>query len=378
LAEDVARAEDPEEVASGWRRLGRTSLRVLAVMVVTVLVLELGVRLISAHLPTVETDDSQELVIKAERIERLGAGGQPVGAVVFGSSAMDAGVAPATFDAASTRFDGSFNAALIGTPLATQERWAHDVVLEQLDPQVAIVGVSPLEVHQNQEAEDLAPVDAIFDASFREVEDGALPSLERWASDRSQLVRYRGSLRHPRYVGDAIVDTVTRSRDFPRIDRPEGYWEQNLDPQGAVLQYRDRQLGAVSPELVAYLDTTFDSPYRPERLEALLDRLEEAEVPVVLVSPPIADQALAAAGADVAAYQEAVAEIAATAEERGLPFIDLSTGYDSALFADPLHLNAAGTEQLSRDLAAAVDAACAAAGAATGCAGAEPEASDEG
>jgi hypothetical protein len=334
-------------------------VRVLAIMLVTALVLELGVRLIAAHLPTVESDDSQELVLKAERIEQLGASGVPVGAVVLGSSAMDAGVDPATFDASSARFDGSFNAALIGTPLATQERWAHDVVLEQIDPEVALVGVSPLEVHQNEEAESLAPVDAIFDASFREVEDGVLPSIERSASDLSYLVRYRGSLRHPRYVGDAVVDTVSRSREFPRIDRPDGYWEQNLDARGAVLQYRDRQLDRVSPELVEYLDTTFDAPYRPERLEALLDRLDDAEVPAVVVSPPIAVDALAAAGADAAVYQAAVDEIATTAEERGLVFLDFSTGYDSTLFADPLHLNAAGTERFSQDLAAAVDAACA-------------------
>lgn len=361
------RPGDDDEVAAGWRRLGRAAVRVLAIMVVTALVLELGVRLIADHLPTVATDDSQELVLKAEGLERLAATGQPVGAVVFGSSAMDAGVAPATFDAASTRLDHSFNAALIGTPLATQVRWADEVVLEQVTPEVAVVGVSPLEVHQNQDAEDLAPVDAIFDASFREVEDGLLPSIERWADRRSHLVRYRGSLRHPRYVADAVVDTVSGSTDFPRIERPEGYWEQNLDPQGAVLQYRERQLGPVSPELVAYLDETFDAAYRPERLEALLDRLEEEEVPVVVVSPPIAVDALAAAGVDVAEYQAAVDEIAETVRGRGLPFVDLSAGYATDLFADPLHLNAAGTEVFSRDLAVAVDAACAADGEPTGC-----------
>ena len=355
---DVSPTGRPKPPADGWRRLGRASVRVLGVVLAVLLVLEVGTRLIADHLPALESDDSQELVLKADRLEVLSANDVPVGAVFIGSSAIDAGVAPGTFDAASSRFDGSFNAGLIGTPLATQQRWTEEVVLAQVDPEVAVVAVSPLEVHQNRDAEELAPIDAIFDASFREVEDGPLPALERWANDHSALVQYRGSLRHPRYVVDAVRNTLTGSTDFPRIERPDGYWEENLDDQGAVLQYRPRQLDQVSPQLVTYLDQSMRSPYRPERLEGLLDELEDAEVPTIVIAPPIALDALAAAGVDVAAYQEAVAELAATVEDRGLVFLDFSAAYDSSLFADPLHLNAAGTEQLSRDLALAVDAAC--------------------
>jgi hypothetical protein len=47
-------------------------------------------------------------------------------------------------------------------------------------------------------------------------------------------------------------------------------------------------------------------------------------------------------------------------EDRDLLFLDFTQGYPTELFADPLHLNAAGTDQLSRDLAVALDEACAA------------------
>lgn len=336
-------------------------------VLVVLVVLELGTRTIADQLPSSESDDSEELVLKAGRLEELGSNDVPVGAVFIGSSAIDAGVAPAAFDAASSRFEGSYNAGLIGTPLATQQRWTDEVVLAQVDPEVAVVAVSPLEVHQNREAEALAPIDAIFDASFREIEDGLLPSLERWAEDRSALVRYRGSLRDPQYVLDAVRNTVGGEPDFPRIVRPDGYWEENLDDRGAVLQYRDRQLNQVSPELITYLDESMAAPYRPERLEGLLDTLDRAGVPAVVVAPPIALDRLSGAGADAQAYLDAVGELAATVEGRGLPFLDFSTAYDDGAFADPLHLNGAGTERFSRDLATAVDEVCAALATDAGC-----------
>jgi hypothetical protein len=358
VAEDVLRASDPDEIARGWRRLGRVLVRVVGATVVILFLLEVVVRLIDDQLPPVDTDDSKELVLKAEQIDAIAAEGGEVGALVFGSSTMDSGISPTAFDAASAAYEGSYNAALIGTPLSTQERWAHEVVLDALDPELVIFGVSPTEVHQDVSTERLAPLDSIFDASFREVESGLLPSLERYATDHSALVRYRGSLRHPRFVVDAVGRTVSGEKGYPRVEREDGYWEQNLEPDGAVLQYRDRTLGPVSQELVGYLDSALDSPYAPERFEQLLDLFEDDDLPVVVVAPPVALAELAAAGADVEAYVEAVAELERTVLDRDLVFIDLTVAYGPELFADPLHLNAAGTEQLSRDLAVAIDAEC--------------------
>ena len=87
---------------------------------------------------------------------------------------------------------------------------------------------------------------------------------------------------------------------------------------------------------------------------------DDAGVPTVVVVPPMALDALAAAGADTQAYLAAVGELSETVRGRGLPFLDFTSAYDTSLFADPAHLNAAGTERFSRELATAVDSACAA------------------
>lgn len=352
-------AAAPPTRRPGWAPVRRALLRAAAVVVVVLVVLEVGVRAISAHLPAPDTDDSQELVLKSDQIDALAAGdGGALDVVVLGSSAMDAGVEPAAFVAASATVDSAYNASLVGTPLATQARWAEDVVLAGLDPAAALVGVSPIEVLENDLADSIAPVEVIFENNFREIEPGPLPAFERRADEVSYLFRYRGALRRPSFVADAVGDTLTGADDLPRASRPEGYWEDNVDGDGAVLQYRDRSLGQVSDELVRYLGESVASTYDPTRLEALLDLLEDDGVAPVVVVPPLALTELASAGLDRDAYLDAVARLGDTVRSRGLPFLDFTTAYGRDLFADPIHLNAAGTARFSADLAAAVDGLC--------------------
>jgi hypothetical protein len=343
--------------------VGRILLRFLVVAVALLVAAELVVRAIADHLPPPTTGDTQELVIKKSQMEAIAAEGPPTDVVFLGNSTMDAGVDAQSFAATSIEFHAAYNAALLGIPLDTQSRWYGEVVDPTLDADVVVLGMNPIDVLQSYYTDnELAVVNASFLSRFREIEEGPIASLNRTAYSGSYLYRYRGSLRAPSHIVDATRATVTGDEVSGIWERPAGFFDDNLAQDGAILVYRERVMDpatAVSAKLLRDLSRTLDSELREGRIERLLDQVEAAGHDPIVVIPPVALPVLADAGLDTERWREVAGQIAEIANEAGVPVVDLSTAeYPASLFSDPIHLNGAGAERFSFDLAQAIDAHC--------------------
>lgn len=345
---------------ASFSHLGRILVRLAVVALVVVGAAELGVRAIAAHLPPPTIGDTQELVEKKQQMEaRADAGATEI--VFLGNSTMDAGVDPEAFVASSTQLDSAYNAALLGLPLDTQARWFEEVVSPVLQPDVAVLGMNPVDVLQSYYTNsELAVVNASFHTRFREIEDGPTAALNRAAYSSSYLYRYRGSLRAPSHIVDAIHDTLTGAETIGIWARPSGFFDDNIGPSGAILVYRDREMsGGVSSKLVEDLSRTLDSDLRQGRIQHLVAQVRASGSDPVIVVPPVALRTLAEAGLDADRWREVASQVADAAAELGVPVVDLSTDdYPPTHFSDPIHLNAAGAQRFSFDLARAIDAHC--------------------
>jgi hypothetical protein len=347
---------------ASFRSLGGILLRFGIVALVLLLLAELGVRAIADHLPPPTTGDTQELVQKKAQMEGRAANG-PTQVVFLGNSTMDAGVDAASFASTSIEFDAAYNAALLGIPLDTQSRWYGEVVDPVLGADVVVLGMNPVDVLQSYYSDnELAVVNASFQARFREIEEGPAASLNRSAYDHSYLYRYRGSLRAPSHIVDATRATITGEEVSGIWSRPAGFFDENIAPDGSILVYRERVMDpadAVSAKLLRDLSRTLDSELRESRIDRLLDQVEAAGHDPVVVVPPVSLPVLADAGLDTERWRDVAGQIAEVANEAGVPVIDLTNAdYPPALFSDPIHLNAAGSERFSFDLAQAIDEHC--------------------
>jgi hypothetical protein len=349
-----------------WRSLGAC----VVVSLVLLAAAELGVRAISANLPAQTLDDRYEIVHKADQIAAIEQQGG-ASLVFLGSSPVDAGIDPAVFEQQAATPWQSYNAALLGSPVYLQERWLEDVVLPDLEPTVAVVGVSPLDVVQganplDEDGRTLTGseqrlVENLVASRFRVLDEGLPAQLDRSVSKWSELVRYRATLRTPSVVLDATSETV-QGHARPGETRPEDFWRQNTSEQGAALQYRAAGGPRTDGFIELLLDRSLRTPVLPERVTAALEILDDHHVESVVLIPPVDLQAAAVRGLDIGLYTDAAAEIVAASIEHGSPVIDLSSQtYATTDFNDALHLNAAGSQRASTEVASQLDALCASA-----------------
>ena len=396
-AEPAARATDaggraprPAATATAGRggRPGRPRSRLLlgekaiVALVATLLVAELFARVVSSHLPPLLTGDSYEMQLKSERLEELAAGpaaDQPE-VVFLGNSMTDAGVSPETFATTSGSYDRAYNAALVGAPVGSQARWAEDFVLDGLDPEVLVLGVSPLDLLDVNPLDLLdvtsgqgrsQAVQAAFDDSLDRLRPSAGQQLEERVGDASALVEHRSSLRNPGTLGRAVSDTLSGAppregipevatvEDGEVVPRDLTFWQGNLRPTGGIQQYHDRSLAETrNPELEGRMAlAAARADYRFGRLRTLLDAVTAPGREVVVAVPPIATETLASQPAAAGRLADGVAEMTTIAAEYDVEVLDLSAdGYPLDAFADVAHLNRLGSERFSRELAVALDA----------------------
>ncbi|HMJ78254.1 MAG TPA: hypothetical protein VK507_19895, partial [Iamia sp.] len=198
-----------------WRRpitLGRAALAAVAVLGIA----ELGMRTIDDHLPRATAGDTIEIELKFDQLQALHDQGEPVDLVVLGNSTLDAGVDPVLLGEESDRYDAVYNAALLGQPLASIRRWAGEFVLEEVDPDTVVLGLTPLDVPTLSIFGVSKPaVESAFEASFDALHPDALQRAEDNLSEHSTLVRRRAAFRSPGELWRGITDTVyDRDKQF--------------------------------------------------------------------------------------------------------------------------------------------------------------------
>jgi hypothetical protein len=330
-----------------------------AVLAAVLLLAEAGVRAIEPRLPVVRAGDEAEMVLKAKRIQELGSASPAIDVVFFGTSMMDSAIDPEEFQRNASRMGSVYNASVVGAPVATQVRWAREIVLDQLDPATIVIGVHPIDLllvdvfNLNIKA---GQSDVIFATVERELRAGVAGDLDRWTHENLALVRQRGALRRPKVVADAAWNTV-RSNPVEKFipKRDEAFWAAHLSPLGESSLFAGDEFNITSVADQLKQNLTRDGFYVNDLYELLQVGAPEGATTVLIV-PPVPIDAWVQVGVDLQVLRQGQDLIAAIAAEKGITVIDFTDrNYPNELFADIVHLNDKGATRFSRELALALN-----------------------
>jgi hypothetical protein len=314
--------------------------RSLLVALVILLLAEVGVRLVDDRLPSPQRWSRLEEQIKADDLKALA--DEPGGVVFLGSSMMNAAADPAVVKADLDRPEPVYNASLLGADTRITRLWATRLVVPTVRPSVAVIGVSCREIGSQDPALTTQYRQFVDAPAVRTLEDREklLARVDEQVGRVSALVKHRYELRRPlNLVGGDERSTTTFT----------------IDPDGQDDYFLERAYPA--PQDVQ------DVLYRPDvtklvlsqrRIDALADTvrdLRRESVDVVVVNMPVTQ--------DYVSYLPAPSEqsnarcwrvLRETAEGAGARYVEAGV-WDKALFADPIHLNGAGSRRFSAMLA---------------------------
>jgi hypothetical protein len=316
---------------------------VAAVMALVVVGAELGARLLSPYLdePLVWADETTQL--KVAQMDERGC----ADLVIVGNSMARDDVQPALLeDALGVE---AYNASLDAAGPSLLSRWVHEEVSPRLDPSTVVLALSSADLNDNSEAARAAQ--AGYDASVMGRDD-AIGRLGAFATEHSDLVRYRVELRRP----DAVWDALGRALRGDDPDQRDGTDPSLIGPDGEglsrrALTYDGSSVSATFAQSQLLGDFVVGGA-QLQSARALVDDLQDDGVEVVLVILPVTDdyQALhPEPETDMATFLRVVDDLA---DETGATVVDLHDApYGDELFADTHHLNGAGSERLTRELA---------------------------
>lgn len=320
----------------------------LAGFLAVVLVAEAGARvLVADHLDAPDGWNLPRLHAQVAAMEQLGAaGGADV--LLLGSSVVGSGLDPDLLGTASSRYDRAFTLWLPGAPVRSLEVMYEQLAEPSLAPEVVVIGLTAREVNASGDGQERNVQSLLTSPALRQRAgtESLLQRLDRWASQRSALVRLRSTLRDP----GRLVLALRAGKS----DHSGGLPEPWNDPRPA---YQDR------PEHLAQERRALEG-FRPQGVELdalrrLVTTVRRDGARVVLVDMPVhgpAYEPLFPRGpADVAAYGSALAEVCA---ELQVECLDASTEpWTEQDFSNVNHLSRSGTERLTTLVASALDAA---------------------
>jgi hypothetical protein len=337
-------------------------LSAAAIGVVVVLLLEGYVRLIEKQFETQRAGDSAEMILKAERIREISKQDRHVNAVFFGNSMMDTAISPVIFENNSSTYKTAYNASVVGAPLQTRLRWSNEVVLKELDTDLIVVGVHPVDLLHTDFLklnQDPQQADVIFSQVLRETDASLFGTIDRGLNDNIALVRNRGVLRKPRVVWDATGRYIRREPKPKEFEvRTEDDWREMLKDDGEISlfhkqDFKQESIKNTGPKLAENLQ---EANFSTTELEALLTNLGATGKKVVVVIPPVPLDAWEAAGVNLDALHagnKIISEAAAAHQMQVVDFTD--RGYKNGMFGDVLHPNDLGSVKFSKDLAVELD-----------------------
>lgn len=333
------------------------------VIVGVLLVAELGARVVGPDIER-KAGTEERLFIKSDQIYQRGSGSTDV--AIFGSSETAGGLVPTIMAKEVPELPGVYNAALAGSSVSLMNEWANRIVVPQLDPDVAVIGLLPMQVMKIDVTGAQGPEEALaaYRVAIEQVDPGGVGNLGWAVRQRSDLIRYRPYLRSPEQAaegawtalhggievtpediaGDATMDW-TKETDPGRVKRTtnddgsvQDYWTQSLpvdaDAIGGQLYKR---FGEGTVDLAA--------------LDAFADDLEAAGVTPVIALAPVDRGPLEKGGADLAPLDDVSRQIEAWGEERGIAvdnqFVE---DWPSDLFHDRNHLDRDGAERWSTEV----------------------------
>ncbi|HEX3541311.1 MAG TPA: hypothetical protein VHT75_12835 [Acidimicrobiales bacterium] len=328
----------------GRRRVGVP----LAVAVAVVLLAELVVRGASSRLAAPSAWPSPELQKKYDRIVALAGAHRRTDVVLVGDSMLDAAGDPSALRAAGAP-PGIYNASIAGETLPAIADWTERIVVPRLHPRLVVIGFSANELNPAV----LAPASGF--AAYRRSRavraasgnGDVVDRADAFLRQHSYLYRYRDVLRHP--LGDpaaaAVFDPPLAADGHDLNFADQGYLAGGLPHAKSIVTGIMATLAGfkVGPDNVAIL-------------QHLLAWLRGQGIAALFVAMPVTADLISLFPGGAPTYQGATAAFQSVAAGTAATFVAPGT-WPTSLFADPVHLNGAGTARFSSYLAPLISSA---------------------
>lgn len=333
-------AETPRESVAPPRQSPRTPrLRNALPLVLAVLLLaELSIRAAASWLPDPLLWASWEAQNKVAAMEALGKqGGASV--VFVGSSMVNRGFDPTL----ATKLLGgkrpAFNAAVSGSDVRTDDVWTRKVVVPLLHPDVVVVGFNSGEMNTNWDSSSQLYARFVDSPFGKRISGrgGFLARADAWMIEHSYLMRYRSVLREPI---DAVLGRDDKDEAAQAVDR---LGTLRTGPNFAKRRYTT----GLSVSLAVWNDMFHNySPGGKQAvaLDRLVSELTAKGIRVVIVRMPVTKDIVPLHPNGQADRDRFTRFLAAFVAAHPVRFINAeeAIGGDTALFLDPVHMNAEG------------------------------------
>lgn len=313
-------------------------------LVVTLVVFEVGARLLAPYLPAPADWPDEATRTKVAQMDD-----RDCADVVFvGNSMARDAFDPTVFTAVDPQGRIAYNASLDAASPAQLGRWVPEEVLDRLDPSTVVVALSSADLNDNAAAGQAALDSYETSTGGR---DDLLGAVHRRAAGWSTLVRHRESLRDLEVVVDSMAAAASADEaDRPSVDGIDGV----ISPDGQGLSRRELEyVGQPAVRRFVADQLLNDYSLGPAQVAAagdLLSDLDRAGVEVVLVALPVTDDYIALHPNGRTDYDEYLAAMARLAESAEIPFHDLAGSTNS--FADTHHVNGVGSQHVTEATAA--------------------------
>ena len=325
----------------------RRLLLVVAAAAAVVLLAEGGARVLSPYLtePARYGDDAT-----AVKVAQMDARGDTCTDVVLAGNSMGRDAFdPAAFQAADPARRRAYNASLDAASPELLESWVADEAVTRLRPTTVVLTLASLDVNASGPA-TRAALEAYEGAE--QTRPDLIGRLGIAAGSVSDLVAYRTQLRDPAELRSAIerwqAGTPAPRPSTEGIDRVLGADGQGLSRRS--LQYRGDPGAKLFTRQQLLAGWSLD-PEQVDAATALIGDLRTQGIDVVLVVLPVTDDYVAQHPNGAADFATFLAAAEGIADDTGAPLVDLHDAAPIDRFADTHHLNEAGTEWFSAELA---------------------------
>ncbi|HWJ98015.1 MAG TPA: hypothetical protein VNQ33_07635 [Acidimicrobiales bacterium] len=333
------------------------------VIIGVLLVAELGARVIGPDI-TRKAGTEERLFVKSDQIYQRGADRTDV--VVFGSSETAGGLVPTTMAKEVPELPGIYNAALAGSSVSLMHEWAQRIVVPQLHPDVAVIGLLPMQVMKIDVTGAQGPEEALaaYRVAIEQVDPGGVGDLGWELRQRSDLIRYRPYLRSPEQAADGAWTALHGGLEVTPEDLEADAamdWTKETDPgrvarttedDGSVHDYWSQSLPVDADALGGQLYQRFgQGTVDLAALDAFVTDLEAAGVTPVIALAPVDRGPLTKGGADLTPLDDVSRQVEAWGKERGIAVDNQFTqDWPSHLFHDRNHLDREGAKRWSTEV----------------------------
>jgi len=278
-------------------------------MILVLAVAEGGLRAVGDRLPVRTAWPTVETGVKYELLRQL-----PSADVVFlGSSITEAAIEPREFAAASG-VGSAFNSGLPFSSPYSNEWWLNEVVLENVEPKLVVIGVTAWSGGQHAERDPL------------------LAALRVGSVSRD----------HPHKPPLALLQQTGLFSEWDRRMADERV-KAHLTELGHQTGYYERSIDDATPFGLPSGPTEMPED-EAEAVDRMIDTLKERGIDAIVLIEP----GRSPGDNGTMDYGRYIGSVLRHEDEWGVPVVDsFNQGWDSSLFADLAHFNRLGTKSFT-------------------------------